>query len=556
MAASSIGNVKAMEKALGSGVQPTLFHPSTASLEKLKTLGDVMTLLNIDAPSIEAIIGELGASATDPAEELGMLPDAQMQEILNAVRVGEKKLTPMARSKAGMLGRYCRLLAGVEKSDAADLIPSPTITTLGVLEPPIPAVTGNIMLAAPPPAAIATPFITLTAATGAEGQAGPSEAAASGTPPVPAAAPTQVDADAAAAMNTVVRPPTGGAVQDVTIRIRKVQLRLTVDQNSEAEVDMMDEVASNTCYRNYSNVMRGIPRCEIEPALDQLTALLALIVAGCPPYVDLAIWGNQEFRDIIKPKLEGLRPQADGTWSSVKINGPENHAQWVANMLVFRCACIMLGNVIAAATIEEYIALIQHYVTTYGHEAWLEIYTADKKARRTHVERIRRAEQHAWSIAKQQNQYHPYDPKQPWDHCYVVLMRDQTFWQQNLIDPCVARTRKPTRTPPAPPSVVAPGKAPQLHIAGKLHPKELDVNGNYISNAQGIELCRNFNKGTCNKANSNGRCSVDSHLSHQCHICLLNNHPACRHRAKGDTTAVVEPPQKKRKTNAGKKRGA
>ena len=153
-------------------------------------------------------------------------------------------------------------------------------------------------------------------------------AASSTTPPVP---PQPVDTGRArvadlSAVETV--PGTSGASTDVTIQARKVQLKTTVDQNAEAEVDLMDDLSQETCYRNYRAVMKGMPRPEIEPGLDQLTALLALIVAGLPPYVDLAIWGNSEFRDEVRPKLEGLRPQHDGTWTSARIHGPDGYAQW------------------------------------------------------------------------------------------------------------------------------------------------------------------------------------------------------------------------------------
>ena len=58
----------------------------------------------------------------------------------------------------------------------------------------------------------------------------------------------------------------------------------------------------------------------------------------------------------------------------------------------------------------------------------------------------------------------------------------------------------------------------------------MDENGNYVTNAVGIELCKGYNRGTCTKYVVNGRCFQHPHLVHQCHVCLLNNHPACRHK--------------------------
>ena len=177
------------------------------------------------------------------------------------------------------------------------------------------------------------------------------------------------------------------------------------------------------------------------------------------------------------------------------------------------------------------MALIKHYVRQYGHECWMEIYAADRKARKSHIERIRRIEAQSHLIAQKQNLYHPFNPKQPWEHCFQVLLRDQTFWQQSLIDPCQCKRDRPrasTSTPPKPPPQPQP-TGDKSHKA-----KQVDENGNYITNAVGIELCKGFNRGTCTKSGVNGRCFQHPHLVHQCHVCLLNNHPACRHKTDSD----------------------
>ena len=66
-----------------------------------------------------------------------------------------------------------------------------------------------------------------------------------------------------------------------------------------------------------------------------------------------------------------------------------------------------------------------------------------------------------------------------------------------------------------------------------MEPKLKDEHGHYITNANGDELCIGFGKGTCNRIGANGRCYVTPSRVHQCSICLMNNHPACRHKPIG-----------------------
>ena len=291
---------------------PSLYHPLNSTLMSLISLTDIMTLLKVDEDSQKAICTSLGAVLTDPAEELGMLPEEQLNKALDNAKIGDAPLPPLVRAKAGMLGRYCRLKAGIEVSNAAVAATRPAFAAiLNPFDPGVPAAAnpGSATASSPTPP-ITTPEM------------------AAGMPGLPKA----IDATAApqslesimASLGEVSILHGGTSKTDITMKVRRVQLKTTVDQNAEAEVDMMDDVSQETCYRNYRAVMKGMPRPEIEPGLDQLTALLALIVAGFPPYVDLAIWGNSEFRDEMRPKLEGLRPQHDGTWTSVRI-----HARWL-----------------------------------------------------------------------------------------------------------------------------------------------------------------------------------------------------------------------------------
>ena len=77
-----------------------------------------------------------------------------------------------------------------------------------------------------------------------------------------------------------------------------------------------------------------------------------------------------------------------------------------------------------------------------------------------------------------------------------------------------------------------------------------NADGTYATNKDGIELCRNFQRGMC-KHQANGRsnaCGADSSRKHQCAICLRSDHGANWHDKPTTTDAVVKNKLKKNKT--------
>ena len=209
----------------------TFNNPTDEELKGFTTMAAIMAHLRFAAPLQEALLKALGALPEDPPEMLGLFDKELLDTLLDAMVFEGKPLLPMARSRAGLMGRYCRLIAGTEpvpgQAAAGQPGPGPVTPAHPLLEPTIPPVAGF----APPMRAAG--------------------AASSTTPPVP---PQPVDTGRArvadlSAVETV--PGTSGASTDVTIQVRKVQLKTTVDQNTEAEVDMLDNLTLEQCHANY-----------------------------------------------------------------------------------------------------------------------------------------------------------------------------------------------------------------------------------------------------------------------------------------------------------------
>ena len=137
-----MANYAAMTAALSSGTQPTLYDPAASTLKALTTVDAIAGHLKLDDALRGALFEALGCKADHPPEEFGMLPQDVFNEVLRDLKVNEQPLTPLARSHAGMMGRYFRLIAGVEKTAASEPVtpPLPTETSAGhpPLEPAVP----------------------------------------------------------------------------------------------------------------------------------------------------------------------------------------------------------------------------------------------------------------------------------------------------------------------------------------------------------------------------------------------------------------------------------
>ena len=85
-----------------------------------------------------------------------------------------------------------------------------------------------------------------------------------------------------------------------------------VDQANDDEPTILDQVTIDKFYANYHAVFDSLPDADSEPTIEQLTAIVALLNAGAPPYADFAVWGPHGYRTMKRLKLGGLTIQPGG----------------------------------------------------------------------------------------------------------------------------------------------------------------------------------------------------------------------------------------------------
>lgn len=300
-----------------------------------------------------------------------------------------------------------------------------------------------------------------------------------------------------------------------------------INQVDDEEVDQLDAQTVAAAYKAYKNQLGDYPPDDEELSAEQLTTLSALYKSGRAPYVDMAIWGPFQLRIQNKIRLKGMRFSSSGEMVPVELYGPADYESWRECFMVFRTGSVMLEQ-ITPSRLDGYEKVIRHYHDRYGKLCWRIIYQADVRARMEHVERLRRRGQEGYDRARQAGLTHEFDPLKPWEWVYLELIADFSYWQKELVEPCMlllaksahlnqlvkddapvdraavtASTSSPSAPkPPPPPAVNRPAKRQR---GPDVREHRLGDDGLYTHNRRGAELCKLFQTGECKEKDSNVR---------------------------------------------------
>ena len=173
-------------------------------------------------------------------------------------------------------------------------------------------------------------------------------------------------------------------------------------------------------FQAYRDKRGDDPAEDIEPAVEQLSAILQVVRADLPPYADFALFGPHGRRLLQKLSYVSHIHYPDGSWQRRELPGPPSFDLWWASFRVLRCAFLLL-DLVPPEVLDNYGELIREYSQTYGPESWFIIYTADIRLRSEHFVRLRRA---VGDTAPQ-----------PWSIVFKSAIADKLWWDANLHRP-------------------------------------------------------------------------------------------------------------------------
>ena len=309
---------------------------------------------------------------------------------------------------------------------------------------------------------------------------------------------------------------------------RKLKLSAVLDPTLDAEIVMLTPSELQTKYDDYRAKFGDYPASDVDPTADQLSALDQVIRAKGLPYADFSIFGPHGLRLLRKQTFTSWTLNvATNEWTKKELPGPASFHEWYQTWKVYRTSMLLL-EAAAAERLDAYSEHIRSFVTQFSEEAWWIIARTDTRLRSEHMERIRRA------LAA--NPEFGYTTANPWSAVYAKAVRDHEFRTKELVTPATlwlaqrkstasaVGTRRPLDVP-EPEEEFSANRKRKKKAKTKYTGEDKSVrDGNtYTHNRKGVEICRNYNKGTCGSSAAQGKCL--NGRSHQCNLCL-GPHPA------------------------------
>ena len=331
---------------------------------------------------------------------------------------------------------------------------------------------------------------------------------------------------------------TSATPKDTTSSGTKVKIGTILDQRSEAEVERLGSQEINKMFDAYRKKRGALPHPDVEPTVEQISAMLQVLKHGSVPYTDFAVFGPRNQK---KLQLHSYLLQPDCTWKRTEMPGPPDFQCWWKSYRLLKTLFLIL-DVAQAEHLDNYGEKIRDYHDLYGHACWWLIYQADLRMRAEEFERIRRR------LDAQRAQAHSagaplvtldaiIDDNQPWDAVFRAATTDETgaYWAKEVAekaqlylssikpasaltdeglvgrdDPESSSNRKRERTPENSTRRTKP--RPPRNNPGS--------DGSYIKNRSGKEICKNYNTSEgCKLPCPEGK-------MHQCSICLKMGHNA------------------------------
>ena len=235
--------------------------------------------------------------------------------------------------------------------------------------------------------------------------------------------------DTATSTPMATQPTTAASSPD-----RKMKYSQILDQSDDTEFIIAGEHQKQLWLQTFINKTGGLPLEAEEPSTEQISALQKRITAGLGPYADFALFLPYGKKAIRAQKYRTYLPSPEGGYIMKEVPGPSSFVQWQASFRVYRTALLML-EVATMATLVAYESHVEKLSRLY-QGAWHLIVAADDLARADHLTRLRVAVQ-----MDVHNGITPppcWDTSNPWEALFRLLVKDQTFWQEQVHVPANA----------------------------------------------------------------------------------------------------------------------
>ena len=216
----------------------------------------------------------------------------------------------------------------------------------------------------------------------------------------------------------------------------RLKLSVILDPTLDSELARMPQHVVRDLFTKYSMLRGAEPAEDVEPTIEQISAVNQVLRADLVPYADFALLGPYGRRLIGKSSYLSWIFQPDGTWSRREHPGPASFDNWWASFRVLRVIYLLL-DVAPPEVLDNYGEMVRGFHATYGGQCWFIIYTADVRMRSEQFERLRRHVERDHQQATSRMLSSNFDPAKPWHSVFGMALADKIWWDENLHRPAM-----------------------------------------------------------------------------------------------------------------------
>ena len=217
----------------------------------------------------------------------------------------------------------------------------------------------------------------------------------------------------------------------------EIKLSLILDPNLDSKLVRMPQTKVRALFTDYIAKRGAEPSEDIEPTLEQISAVYQVCNADLVPYADFSILGPHGRRMVGKLSYCAYTQQPDGSWHRRELPGPPTWDHWWSSFRVLRTIYLLL-DIAEPEILDNYGEMVRAFANLYGPKAWFVVYTADVRMRSEHFERLRRKEERLHEAALKSGATSLYNPAKPWKRVFAAAIDDcKDWWESNLHRPAL-----------------------------------------------------------------------------------------------------------------------
>ena len=122
----------------------------------------------------------------------------------------------------------------------------------------------------------------------------------------------------------------------------RLKLSVIIDSSLDSELARLPQARARQMFTDYLAVRGAEPSEDVEPTVEQISAVNQVLEADLVPYADFALFGPHGKRLLQKLTLVKRSYLPDGSWQRKELPGPPSFDHWWASFRVLRTTFLLL----------------------------------------------------------------------------------------------------------------------------------------------------------------------------------------------------------------------